>query len=96
MDKNVQYTHYPLKFVNPSFKPSNGIDISNTRLRTNDGALSSHKFFLLRPYSLMNTCFLIWEFGRVAGDRWATKGATVGTQARVGLFNTNDWHENNK
>jgi hypothetical protein len=32
----------------------------------------------------------------VAEDRWATKGATDGTQVRVGLFKTNDWHENNK
>jgi hypothetical protein len=44
------YIHYLLKFVNPSFKPSNGICIANTRLRTNDCALSSPKFFLLRPY----------------------------------------------
>jgi hypothetical protein len=30
----------------------------------------------------------------MAGDQWATKGANIGTQARVGLFNTNEGHEN--
>jgi hypothetical protein len=34
--------------------PIIGIEQTNTRLRTNGCALSSHKFFLLRPYEDMS------------------------------------------
>jgi hypothetical protein len=43
-----------LKFGNHSLTPSNGLGIAATCLNTNRYALSCHKVFLLRPYSLIN------------------------------------------
>jgi hypothetical protein len=52
--------------------------------------LVAHGFPATRPYRLNKGIRAQQE------ELTATKGATAGTQARVGLFNTNDRHENNK
>ncbi|MDR2705350.1 MAG: hypothetical protein LBC02_06195 [Planctomycetaceae bacterium] len=72
------------------------IEQTNTRLSTNGCALSSQWISRLAPLFPYQNAGLNKGIRAQQEKLTATKGATVGTQARVGLVNTNEGHGNNK
>jgi hypothetical protein len=76
--------------------PIIGLEQTNMRLSTNSCALSSQWTSRHAPLFPYQNAGLHKGIRAQQEELTATKGTIVGTQARVGLFNTNDGHRNNK